>query len=440
MSKHEEVNLKKYSSSVCILMPGENSLEFTRLSQGKDILWGKDFEEAMQGKAEKAIHVLQQYHRPIGWDVISAIIIANAADPILQNSVDYWLEKRQLSLHRMALRHEGLARIIFTTGLAKQVTGEELGALVKKHSQLYRELAESGQLDSNAILDRRLHLQISEKIQNDSVLGKKPVVITHVQMVHDAISEDFYSIWEASEDKNIINLKLKEEVAYSQFKVAQLILKNPQKVIVLEGLDHKITSDEQDIVSKETTDDIRANFPNGIPECFNKLSDVQKDLLRVNTAPVVLLCLNKIPVVYPSTTPELAKKLYTAIDEATSRGNLLGELKKIESDFRPEREQSAIASCLAAARESENFEVFLVFGGLHKFYQYQPEDNSYYMTPPENMDASDLLTRESKMSVNSDTINPFLNGEDFVSKFKKEIANFKLVDINLDENKQFKLD
>lgn len=202
LSKHEEVNLKKYSSSVCILMPGENSLEFTRLSQGKDILWGKDFEEAMQGKAEKAIHVLQQYHRPIGWDVISAIIIANAADPILQNSVDYWLEKRQLSLHRMALRHEGLARIIFTTGLAKQVTGEELGALVKKHSQLYRELAESGQLDSNAILDRRLHLQISEKIQNDSVLGKKPVVITHVQMVHDAISEDFYSIWEASEDKN----------------------------------------------------------------------------------------------------------------------------------------------------------------------------------------------------------------------------------------------
>ncbi|KTD68096.1 hypothetical protein Lste_1254 [Legionella steelei] len=458
LENHEQIDLKKYVSSVCILTPGNTNLEFVRLSVGKNILWEKDFAEAMQGNPKKAAFVLQQYNHLIAWDQLCGVILANYTDPVLQNSISYWLEKRQLPLHRLALRDEGLAKVIFSTPLAKHLSVEQLVDVVNKHSLIYQEVTESGQLDAHAVLNKSFNSQLREKIQKNPILNKiytgvkatiSPIAITHVQMMHDAIKEELYSIMEEREkNTNTLSPKLREQVAYSQFKVAQLILNNPDKVIVLEGFDHKMTPEN---VSNDTFKKVIEHFPTGIPKDFNELSTEQKELLRVHMAPIVLLCLGQIPAVYPASTPKLAQEVHAAIKEKEKSENPIDELLIIEEKFRSEREMQAIDGCLDAANESGRTEVFLVFGGNHKFYEYKAEDNLYLMMQPQDMTPSDLEHKKSKLFIDSGTVETFVNVDqdqgdtaktksinDFVSKFKKQ-ADPMQDDINPEEHcNQFK--
>lgn len=414
LEAHEQIDLKKYKSSVCILTPDNADLEFVSLSTGKKILWENDFKEAIKGNPQKANYVLQQYNQRIPWDQLCGIILANHTDPVLQGSIHHWLEKRGLSLHGLALRDENLAKVIFSTPLAKHLTAEQLVDVADKYSQIYQEVAALGDLDPNAALNKRFNSKSKEKIKANSILNEiyseakktiSSVAITHVQMMHDAIKEEYYELNEHEKNRNILSSpRLEEQVAYSQFKVAQFILNNPNKVIVLEGLDHKITPDNQDLVDKETMDKIIAHFPEGIPKDFNDLSTEQKKLLRVHMAPIVLLCLNQVPAIYPSSTPKLEQELCQAIKESENSNNPLAELKTIERNFRSKREAQAIDCCIDAAEESGNPEIFLVFGRKHEFHKYKAEDGSYCMKKPQDMsDTSYLDHKKDKLLITSET-------------------------------------
>jgi hypothetical protein len=139
-----------------------------------------------------------------------------------------------------------------------------------------------------------------------------------------------------------------EQVASSQFHVAQTVLAHPNAKVVHEGYSKHIHQ-----VSPKVKNEIELEFPDNFPAEYDSLTNNQKDILAKYGACKVLLTLGKIDSIHPSesqTTKEENRKKAQKGDFTFTFGS---------------REKEAVEHCIKVGEDKG--EVLLIFGDNHDF-------------------------------------------------------------------------
>ncbi|CAM2952033.1 Uncharacterised protein [Legionella steigerwaltii] len=195
------------------------------------------------------------------------------------------------------------------------------------------------------------------------------ISITHVQMMHRPISDDFLTFVETNQIKNDKNKDFrvshtKDEIAASQFAVAQYIIKHPDTAVVLEGLSHELSAElinPDDPVVQE----VRKHFDHTtFDKDFIELTPEQKKLLADKFGAMVVLYVGLLDKIYPSIRPETAKVLHQAIKDI---GDDYERLRDVADDFQKIRESEALTLSVEAAEKSNKTAVLLLYGAEHRF-------------------------------------------------------------------------
>lgn len=152
--------------------------------------------------------------------------------------------------------------------------------------------------------------------------------------------------------------KILEEVAYSQYHVAKIILENKDAIVLKESLYENYTPkifQESSSQEKSMFSFVAMVFPKGIPGSFDKLSPLQKDTLVKLSGPVVLFYLGQLTHIYKTSSEKECKLVDSRVK--------LGEVGVITEV----REKQAIHWAKQAAIQSGKTKVLLVFGASHNF-------------------------------------------------------------------------
>lgn len=195
--------------------------------------------------------------------------------------------------------------------------------------------------------------------------SSKKITITHVKMQHSPVALDWWTYQLSGQNnKQFESENCEEEIAASQFAVAQYILTHPEHIVVHEGLS-ELWSSEQIDLENETTQRIRRNFSKGtFNKSFDELSPEQKNLLREKHGAPLLLYLGLIDVLYPSASLETSQ---TLAQEIRALNGNYRTLPDIEQRFRMQREKEAIIFSKSAADNTGVTKILLVYGGIHHF-------------------------------------------------------------------------
>jgi hypothetical protein len=177
---------------------------------------------------------------------------------------------------------------------------------------------------------------------------KLPINITHVMQMHNrpAISKNGYP--ESPEEA--------EAIASSQYRITQIILNNPNYIVVSEGAYEDLNSQSPTLMKDIIAQTI---FPKGIPDQFLELTNSQKDFLKENGAANTLYYLGELSHVYRSTDADSEKRDAKLIEEnfANILSAAVGE----------SRETRALNWAKSAAEKSKNNNVLLIYGSSHDF-------------------------------------------------------------------------
>lgn len=182
------------------------------------------------------------------------------------------------------------------------------------------------------------------------MLSSQRVHITHVKQTHMPYGQTEVT----STDM--------EEIAYSQFKVCQAVISNPDALVVKESLYENYTPDLMSI--NQNADYAKKLFPNGLPKNYEELDEAQKNYLA-RRGVVALFDLGILSHVYKSLNKDEAQKI-----------NALMSANCFEAIYEP-RELLAIKYAKEAAKSSskQDVHVLLIFGEVHDF---NSRINSYH--------------------------------------------------------------
>lgn len=198
--------------------------------------------------------------------------------------------------------------------------------------------------------------------------------IIHVAVQHQYPFDDLDSIGESEK------LSFKHRTAESQFKAAQVILKNPNCPVVLENLFLSMGGKDAKYTGKNNPNTI---FPNDLPDSFLEVTDDQKMCLHDQEAANVLFYLGKIPKLYPS--HEFRNGFLIKKRDQIGKLHINSKAEAIHALDQP-REEEAIEKCIEACiwehaaklkqrQEDEeipfNTTAIMIYGAEHNFSKYQ---------------------------------------------------------------------
>ena len=250
--------------------------------------------------------------------------------------------------------------------------------------------------------------------------------VVHIAQSHGCYDANF-KLTQATFDK----------VTRSQFAVAQLILQNPHCPVVSESLDRTLTFNEfsngQTITfgpHEINVKKIKKIFPNGLPDHFDDLNKAQLEAFYCCGAPIILLLLNKITVLYSCTdeiTNKMAQNYYNNDLQSAAKNEVLTtSFLQTTSQVMLTREKAAIAATKYAAeahyKEVEKTSiVILVYGSRHNFQFLCARNGLHYQkiyTHPEQV--KEFSTNSSyELGYTSDS--PFWISSDICDKSKIDI-------------------
>lgn len=192
---------------------------------------------------------------------------------------------------------------------------------------------------------------------------QQKILITHLKQMHNYSDQNKESVTEQDN----------EDVAYSQFKITQEVLKflkKPDEIpfekkdavvkVMQEGLCTEATLEHKDVEEEKR---ILEAFPEGLPQQFKDLTPHQKTVLRESHAGFVLLYLGHVDRLYPSATEE-------TMDSTGQELMVLNLFNKSHDEKTFEKmEQDILKLAKEAASESKanNVHILLILGGGHDF-------------------------------------------------------------------------
>lgn len=174
-----------------------------------------------------------------------------------------------------------------------------------------------------------------------------------------------------------LGVQMLEDVSQSQYKVAKIILKNPQAVIVDEDQYKDLTpKDRENNRFVPLTQQI---FPQGLPDKYSFLKPVQKEFLAKIGGVTTHFYLGNLTYIYKSASEQEARRINSGI--AIGRWDLVIS-----------REKLAISWAKQAALKANKQEALIVYGAGHDFKktikQLKDPDivykKTYHTAPPES--------------------------------------------------------
>lgn len=161
---------------------------------------------------------------------------------------------------------------------------------------------------------------------------------------------------------SVVTPIVKEHVSYSQYHVARTILANPNTIVLDEGLYEDCTPETAEKLKKDPMGMFvvaKIIFPDGIPDQFEKLNQLQKDFIAEVGAPIVLFYLDQLTHVYKTSSEEENKKLESAVAK--------GDYSMV---YEPREKQALFWAKQAAIKSGKNH-ILLIYGADHNFERHK---------------------------------------------------------------------
>ncbi|CEG56887.1 ankyrin repeat domain-containing protein [Legionella fallonii] len=220
------------------------------------------------------------------------------------------------------------------------------------------------------------------------------IFITHVKQKH--ITKRMAKDLKSSDTYEPLGF---EEIAHSQFVVAQTIISHPDYVVLQEGLTENLNKWHR--ISSEQIE-IRRIFSDGFPKNYDDLSHLQKKILALKNATIILYYLGVID------------NLYKTADENKQREYFYNAEADLGSYFvyKP-REIDALHFAKEITQLTNNPKILLIFGAEHNFekrIQLMHDKSIKFRknieTFPHNQNASD---ERNARHYTEDDIDPYQN-------------------------------